>query len=449
MARLLAFGRMNSLLLTSPLLQSSVLSPQYWPFSLDWIPNTAYLVGGCVRDALLEYASPYLDLDFVMPQDPIQTAQAIAHHYRAGFVVLDAQRQIARVVFENATADFALQVGNSLVEDLERRDFTINAIAYSPHTQALVDPLGGRKDLAQRTLRMVCAENLKDDPLRLMRAYRQAAQLNFCVDSKTRIQLHALAPLLSSVAPERIRVELSYLLSHAKGTQWLTELWRDGLLGQSFVHATAEGLALIGRMDCTEAEVTARWAQLESLLHRTLSDRPKSGEGVRRTLFATAKLVGLVDPDPQVAKQTLQAMKYSKAEIALVLTVLQGLIQLRQNLTQGALSRRQQYLLFRMVRDAFPALAVVALAAGISLADIAPLVDEYLDGESAIAHPKPLVSGQVLMGTLSLGSGPLVGQLLAALELAHAEGSINTATEAIRMAQQMLLLDSVPRSINP
>jgi tRNA nucleotidyltransferase (CCA-adding enzyme) len=433
---------MNSLLLQSPLLQSSVLSPQHWPFSLDWIPNTAYLVGGCVRDALLEYASPYLDLDFVMPQDPIQTAQAIARHYRAGFVVLDAERQIARVVFDHATADFALQVGDSLTEDLERRDFTVNAIAYSPHTQTLIDPLGGRQDLAKRTLRMVSVENLQDDPLRLLRAYRQAAQLNFSVDSDTRIQLHALAPLLSSVAAERVRVELSYLLSHAKGTLWLMKLWQDGLLCSSFPYATAEGLALIGQMDRVEAQVTARWHSLESLLHRTLSDRPKSGEGARRTLFATSKLVGLLNPDPQIAKPTLQAMKYSKAEINLVLTVLQGLNQLRQDLSQGPLSRRQQYLLFRIVRDAFPAVAVVAIAAGMPLADIAPLVDEYLNGDSAISHPVPLVSGQVLMNTLSLASGPLVGQLLAALELAHAEGTIATPAEALGMAQQMV--DSAP-----
>jgi tRNA nucleotidyltransferase (CCA-adding enzyme) len=433
---------MTSLLLkTSPLLQSSVLSPQYWPFSLDWIPDTAYLVGGCVRDALLEYASPYLDLDFVMPQNPIQTAQAIARHYHAGFVVLDAERQIARVVFEQATADFALQVGDSLFEDLARRDFTVNAIAYSPHTQTILDPLGGREDLAKRTLRMVSAENLKDDPLRLLRAYRQAAQLNFSVDSETRLQLHALAPFLSRVAAERIRGELSYLLSHAKGTRWLTELWQDGLLLTSFQDATAEGLALIEGMDQAGAEVTARWSPLGSLLHRTLSDRPKSGEGVRRTLFATAKLVGLVHPTPQAAKQTLQSMKYSKAEINLVLMVLQGLSQLQQDLSQGALSRRQQYALFRTVRDAFPAVGVVAIAAGIPLADVAPLIDEYLNPESAIAHPTPLVSGQALMGALTLSPGPLVGKLLAALELAHAEGSITTTAEAIQMAQTLVHSD--------
>ena len=116
------------------LVASSALSPETWPFSLNWLPPSACLVGGTVRDALLDRPSDYLDLDFVLPTSAVETAQAIARHYRAGFVLLDADRQIARVVFEQGTADFAQQVGASLDADLRRRDFTINAIAYNPHT---------------------------------------------------------------------------------------------------------------------------------------------------------------------------------------------------------------------------------------------------------------------------------------------------------------------------
>ncbi len=391
-----------------------------------------------MRDALLKYSSPYLDLDFVLPQHTVQTADVIARRYRAGFVVLDEERQIARVVFDGATADFALQVGATLLDDLRRRDFTINAIAYSPHTQTLVDPLGGQRDLEQRVLRMVSAENLADDPLRLLRAYRQAAQLNFAIDSETLLQLRRLAPLLSKVAAERIRVELSYLLSHGGGTLWLKTLWQDGLLQSSFPETTSAGLDLIAAMDKAEIEVTARWPQLESLLHRTLSDRPKSGEGVRRTWFATAKLVGLVPAELEAAKQNLQQMKYSKAEINLVLTVLQGLAQLRQDLKVGPLSAGKQYRLFRMVREAFPALLLVAVAAGISITSLAPLVVEFLDPNSAIAHPKPLVSGQDLMESLRIPPGPVIGLMLQALELAHAEGHIVTPEDAIRKAQSWI-----------
>ncbi|NJR67090.1 MAG: CCA tRNA nucleotidyltransferase, partial [Leptolyngbyaceae cyanobacterium CRU_2_3] len=79
-----------------PRLDASVLSPQTWPFSLDWLPRAAYLVGGNVRDALLGRRADYLDLDFVLPEGAVAIAKAIASYHHAGFVLLDAERQIAR-----------------------------------------------------------------------------------------------------------------------------------------------------------------------------------------------------------------------------------------------------------------------------------------------------------------------------------------------------------------
>lgn len=150
------------------------------------LPENAYLVGGAVRDALLNRQKDYIDLDFVVPEKAIEIAQTIAHHYKAGFVVLDAVRQIARVVFPQGTLDFAQQEGESLEIDLKRRDFTVNALAYNLHTQEIFDPLGGLKDLGCQSLRMISRENLQDDPLRLLRAYRQAAQLDFEIEPHTR-----------------------------------------------------------------------------------------------------------------------------------------------------------------------------------------------------------------------------------------------------------------------
>lgn len=164
---------------------SSVLSPETWPFSQEWLPPEACLVGGAVRDALLGRRGEYLDLDFVLPTDAVQTARQLAQQYNAGFVVLDPDRQIARVVFEQATVDLAQQEGDSLETDLRRRDFTINAIAYNPYTQELIDPLQGYADLQQGIIRMVSPKNLQDDPLRLLRAYRQAAQLGFKTEPAT------------------------------------------------------------------------------------------------------------------------------------------------------------------------------------------------------------------------------------------------------------------------
>ena len=118
----------------------SRLAAKNWPFSLEYLPEPAYMVGGAVRDAILGRIREYVDLDFIISGDAVKVARKIAQRYQAGFVLLDAQRHIARVVFPQATADFAQQEGENLITDLHRRDFTINAIAYNPHTQEIIDP---------------------------------------------------------------------------------------------------------------------------------------------------------------------------------------------------------------------------------------------------------------------------------------------------------------------
>ena len=200
------------------------------PFNLNMLPSSACLVGGAVRDALLNRKGAYLDLDFVLPEKAVEIAQKIADRYRAGFVILDEQRQIARVVFPQGTVDFALQEGNSLKQDLYRRDFTINAIAYNLHQQKLLDPLGGLQDLKKGWLKMVSPSNLKDDPLRLLRAYRQAAQLNFTIEPETRNTIRSLANLIEKVAAERVQTELKYLLANSQNSEWLIAAGKDGLL---------------------------------------------------------------------------------------------------------------------------------------------------------------------------------------------------------------------------
>lgn len=417
---------------------SSVLSPQSWPFDLNWLPKSAYLVGGCVRDALLNHPSPYLDLDFVLPESPIEVARALAQRYRAGFVVLDAERQIARVVFPQATVDWALQVGNTIEEDLYRRDFTVNAIAYSPHTQTLLDPLQGQRDLERRVMRMVRPENLREDPLRLLRAYRQAAQLGFALEEQTRIHIQSLAPLITTVAAERVRAELSYLLNLSTGTVWLEQLFQDGLLKPIFPNMTQSGLEWLAAMDAAAQYLTQEWPELIPSLYRTLSDRVKGGEGLRRTALSTAKLVGLVSQNPQQAKEEMQQLKYSRTEINWVIALLLGLGQHRIDLATGDLRPRQQYRLCQILGDALPVFVLVAIAAGMALEPLELLIQEYLNPTSPIAHPKPLVTGQTLMQILNLQPGPLIGQLLMELALAQADRKIATEAEALTYAQHWI-----------
>jgi len=118
-----------------------------WPIAVSDLPLDTYLVGGAVRDALLGRTTLYPDLDFIVPNQSLELAATLAQRYQAGFVVLDRQRQIGRVVFKNMTVDIAQQQGDTLLTDLRDRDFRLNAIAYDIHRHHIVDPLGGLLDL--------------------------------------------------------------------------------------------------------------------------------------------------------------------------------------------------------------------------------------------------------------------------------------------------------------
>jgi tRNA nucleotidyltransferase (CCA-adding enzyme) len=408
-----------------PQLPVSLFSPQTWPFSLDWLPRAAYLVGGNVRDALLGRHAEYLDLDFVLPSNAVKTAKAIAQHYKAGFVLLDAERQIARVVFEHATVDFAQQVGDSLEEDLWRRDFTVNAIAYNPHTDQLIDPLQGYQDLQKKTIRMIAPANLKEDPLRLLRAYRQSAQLGFALEPNTQDTIRQLASLLQEIAAERVQGELSYLINSAKGTVALTRAWQDGLFAHWLPHATAESLVQVAGIDEAAIALESRWFELG--LFGWMRDQQKN-HGTRSWL-KIAKLSRLVDPDPRIAEAELWQLKYSRTEVQAVLTVMRTPVR---DLSDPSL--REQYFLFRRIGAAFPAWAMVAMALGAEIGAIAPLVERFLTPNDPVAHPVPPLTGRDLMTTLNLSPGPQIGQLLEAVQLAQAEGQITTRQEALEFA---------------
>ena len=408
----------------------SPLSPQNWPFSIEWLPPSACLVGGAVRDALLLRRADYLDLDFVVPADAIKTARKLANHYHAGFVVLDQQRQIARVVFERATVDLATVEGGNLDTDLHRRDFTINAIAYNPHTQQFIDPLQGLADCRAGIIRMVSPANLQDDPLRLLRAYRQAAQLDFTIEPDTQLAIRHLAPLLEQVAVERVQVELAYLLKGSQGTPWLSTATQDNLLQSWFPDATAQSLETIAIIDQVWQIIAQNWSELASELLAPVSGKSSS-------LLSLTKLAKLLPSTPAAAEKQLLYLKYSRAEIKAVVTALQYLPQLHSH-TTSFMSLREQYFFFQNVSQIFPALAVLALAEGMNIDKIAPLIERYLTPDDQVAHPTALVTGHDLIQTLNLPRGPQIGKLLTEIQLARIEGKISTYNDALEFATHLM-----------
>ena len=415
----------------------SRLAAKNWPFSLEYLPQPVYMVGGAVRDAILGRIREYVDLDFIIPADAVKVARKIAQRYQAGFVLLDAERQIARVVFPHATVDFAQQEGESLITDLHRRDFTINAIAYNPHTQEIIDPLEGYKDIESGLLRMISPVNLQNDPLRLMRAYRQAAQLGFTIEPATQETIRSLAKSINQVAAERVRVEIGYLLANSQGTFWLNLAWKDGVLTSFFKNATEESFIKLTAVDQAYTLISENWQQLGEELANYVR------ETVKTSWLATAKLACLVDSKPEIAEIELQELTYSRAEIRAVTTGL----RLFSEIKAVKMPLRKQYFLFREMGILFPAVLVLALANDLVSKGIfeesmfityEPLIKRYLDKNDAVAHPIPLLNGKDVMMALDIPASSLVGELLMEVGVAQAEGKISTVEAAIEFARNLV-----------
>ena len=405
----------------------SAFSPDTWPFPIALLPKAAHLVGGSVRDQLLQRRSSYLDLDFVLPQRAVETASDIAKACNAGFVVLDPERQIARIVFEQVTVDFAQQQGESLEADLSRRDFTINAIAYHPTTQTLVDPLGGQQDISHKTIRMVSADNLAADPLRLMRAYRQAAQLNFTVELKTQQTIHQLSSKIEQIAVERIRSELDALLSVASSDGQLQQILDCGLLSFWLPRFDTQSIEQIRSIDTAVGQLRTALPKDGKSLYQWPKTVPA---GSHRSWIKATKLSCLVSAEIAIAQKELTTLSYSRSETQTILTLLKARPAI-DRMRSGDLSRSEQFFLFKLAGEAFLAVSLFALAQGVPLSRLKPMIGRFLDGKDAIAHARPLITGHEIMQQLTMPPGPQLGQLLSAVEQAQAKGVLKTKEDAI------------------
>ncbi|MBL7208253.1 MAG: CCA tRNA nucleotidyltransferase [Desulfobacterales bacterium] len=198
------------------------------------IPKTknSYLVGGSIRDVLLGL-SP-IDYDIAVLGNPEQFAKNIASKTSGRIIIMGkpgaASGGIIRVVSDDKIFDISSINDASIEDDLNQRDFTINAIAYSLSSGRIIDPLGGIQDLADKKIRMVSKQAFIKDPIRMIRAYRICALLNFKIDPQTVSAIKKDAKLIKNSAGERIRTELFKILLSYKAYYYLSQMANAGLL---------------------------------------------------------------------------------------------------------------------------------------------------------------------------------------------------------------------------
>ena len=204
---------------------------------LEKAHHQAFIVGGAVRDVCLNRQATDWDLATSAPVHIIRNIFKDKTQFTLGHgtaTIMVAGRPYEITTFRGDA--------NTLKEDLAHRDFTINAMALDPGTRQVIDPHQGLRDLQGKVVRAVenPVDRFREDPLRLLRAVRFGAQLDFKIHPKTFSAISACAPLLSDAAPERIREELLKILMVPIPSGAFNTLARVGLL-KEFLPELLEG----------------------------------------------------------------------------------------------------------------------------------------------------------------------------------------------------------------
>lgn len=479
----------------------------------------AFYVGGCVRDALL--GRPSADLDLALEQPRVRDcARELAVRLGGTAFIIDEENTVVRVTGKTPACQLDLSaLQGTLPQDLARRDFTVNALAYPASApcritpaetepgklhlsglteQFLIDPRGGKTDLEKKRLRATEAA-FRQDPLRLLRAYRIAGELNLAISPATLRHIRARHALITGVSGERVRDELVRLLALPGVRARLTALDRAGMLCAIFpLLAQQKGCApqyYGGRG--VFSHTLAVCDRLEFLLthldqvfpefHRELA--PHAGRPGFLQLVAllhdiskpeTAKEINgrlrFFNHEGRGAKRTetiMRELRFSRAEITLASKIVGEHLRPGNLAANRLITPRAMYRFFSELGEAAVPMTLVcwadyasyiplkttvrllpktrALPQPVSTAELPAkgvrktlrhMQVLHLMLNTFFKHPKTvrpekLLSGTDLMRELGVPAGPAIGRLLEEIRMAQAEGRVGSAEQALALARRL------------
>jgi poly(A) polymerase len=447
------------------------------------VGTDAWLVGGPVRDALL--GRTVGDVDVVVAQDPEDAARAVAAVGDAHVFPLSERFGAWRVIARDRSwqTDLTPLRGGSIEADLALRDFTVNAMARPLSAiEVLIDPQGGEPDLRRRTLRAVGDSAFADDPLRVLRLARFAAELDLTVDPGTAALARSSAPRITDVAPERAFYELRRLVAapapgtgirHADEVGLLPHLLPEldslrGVEQNPYHHLDVWGhtLEVLERLVDVENDPQAVFGDLgermRAELDRPLADELTRREGLRfgallhdagkpatRAVSVEGRILfwGHDGVGAGMAREFFRRLHASTALADYVAALAQHHLRLGFLVHERPVTRRHVY---RYMRACEPVeLEVTVLSAVDRLATRGERTrDEAIAAHLELARelagaalewrahpPQPPLRGDDLIAALGLEPGPEVGRLLAAVEEAAFAGEATTREEALAVAR--------------
>jgi len=340
-----------------------------------------WCVGGAVRDALLGH--PHLDWDLATAAKPPEVRKLFKRTVPVGVEfgtigVLDHNNVMHEVTtfrrdVHTDGRHAVVEFGASLDDDLARRDYTINAIAYSPSKNEIRDPYNGRKDLERKLIRAVGdpRERMREDRLRALRAIRFAARFGFDIDRDTWDAIVESAPELSRLSAERVKQEIEKTMDQVRLPSKAFAMWRD--------------TGAFGTLIPSLARVTDRQlAPLDYLRRPIIPGRP-----ARRS----TRIAALVASMPAATvRKTLKDLRFSNSESEWIAILVERWHELGPSMT-NALLRAEELYAADPFSDQYPSSAVLrtwaASAGRTRLAPLLRLADAFWWAARQAGDPAP------------------------------------------------------------
>jgi putative nucleotidyltransferase with HDIG domain len=428
-----------------------------------------FLVGGYLRDLWL--GTPRRDYDFALPKDTLPFIQLIEEILDLRFFKVGKEEKgttTYRTMKEDISIDLTFLQGESIEEDLRRRDFTINAIAFSLQDESFHWVEGSLEDIEKKLIRTVSDRSIEQDPLRMLRAIRYLCTLDgFSLDQALKEEIPLKKEKILNLPGERIKLELDQILLSPRPAIGTKSLYESKLLltlfpefkglenlGQNQHHhlnVLSHTLLMVEKISWAFEWITRNHRNISltqedllslyyaALFHDIGKQDTYSKDEKERVHFYYHESFSV-----QAAERIMERLRFSnlmKNRIFHLIKNHMRILNLSGETKETALKR-----LVNQVGDGTSLLVLHTLAdkeasRGILSIQIDEIVEDHclrileLFNEKDIIHPSPFINGHDVMA-LGYASGPRVGQILSFIRRKQVEGEIKNRDEALRVLRE-------------
>ncbi len=447
------------------------------------LPPKCYLVGGFIRDSLLGRKSS--DIDIIVEGEIDLAVKSAELAFNTSAFNLGERFRTQRLIIDDFTVDFSPLYGSSIVSDLLRRDFSVNAIAIplmksrdALTREDLIDPARGLESLENGEICVISENNFREDPVRLLRAFRFMAELGFSIEDNTQLLICHHANLIPSSPAERIREEVLLTLNNSHSFPSVKLMSELGVLEALFPQISnmrdvtqneyhhlpvyEHSLECIRQLEA----LAEGWDGIKPEMANKLTEHFSETVTPPGTRFALVKLAllfhdlgkpkarevqvdgkvtfyGHQSVSAELARPILENLRMSGRERDLVLLLIEEHLRVGFYCNEAPISPKLIYRYERKLGDATVMGAIHALADARATRGPAggeefqrvhqEVVNEILWHhffQTDVTAPVSILSGDEIMDLTGLPRGPKIGELKEALLEAQVEGKVKTREEA-------------------